>query len=494
MAPRKAGKASGESSSQNTDVLSDTSPRRIDSIRTWTQVFNIWQHELVNCLDDLDDEETESLATKYKIVSQSELHKIAMRPRILPYNDMIDWALENVDLSTKTIFNSQKVVVGSFRPEHLHVIYQLSLAPNFIYNANFLMDFDKKECTQYGKNLPDLIKEWCSRPEKFRVDSHGIYVVSSLEPHMMYIEMMMCRLYGRENTTHFLLLWVPIMQTAADVYSFDWAKILSNNLVREITEYQSLKAKGQPAPFFMSAYIMDVICFMTPFPLMGWNWTPNNAKPIHVYHSKLWEDKVKDFFYEICNWVVVPMHISIYGFPTPRISDKIVTNLGKIAYWYIEEHFSYIRVFGCLVPPHAPPKFLPDRLVCCKVAHQTVHGGISKELKGVHKRVWPAFPMKIGMFSLLYFLHSKVEATTLEEIKLVNIEFKNHDPQKIVGNHMALYNLKRYEHEYSPHNEIFQGARSYKEVLSRVQTLAPDKLAEFYNFQKHQRNRLPKAL
>jgi hypothetical protein len=31
-------------------------------------------------------------------------------------------------------------------------------------------------------------------------------------------------------------------------------------------------------------------------------------------------------------------------------------------------------------------------------------------------------------------------------------------------------------------------------VLSRVQTLAPDKSAEFYNFQKHQRNSLPKVL
>jgi hypothetical protein len=31
-------------------------------------------------------------------------------------------------------------------------------------------------------------------------------------------------------------------------------------------------------------------------------------------------------------------------------------------------------------------------------------------------------------------------------------------------------------------------------VLSRVQTLAPDKLAEFYNFQKHRRNSLPKVL
>jgi hypothetical protein len=62
----------------------------------------------------------------------------------------------------------------------------------------------------------------------------------------------------------------------------------------------------------------------------------------HVYHSKLWEDKTKDFFYEICNWVVVSMHSIIYGFPPPRISNKIVANIGKTTNWYIEEHFSYI--------------------------------------------------------------------------------------------------------------------------------------------------------
>jgi hypothetical protein len=194
----------------------------------------------------------------------------------------------------------------------------------------------------------------------------------------MYVALMLCRLFGKENTVHFLLSWVPIMHTVAEGYSFDWAKILSDNLVREIIEYQSLKAKGQPAPFYMSTYIMDVVCFMTPFPLMGWSWTPTNAKPIHFYHSKLWEDKEKYFFYKICNYVVVLMHIAIYRCPPPRISDKIVTNLGKIAYWYIEEHFSYIKVFGCSIPPHALSKFLPYRLVCREVAHQTMLAGINK--------------------------------------------------------------------------------------------------------------------
>jgi hypothetical protein len=178
------------------------------------------------------------------------------------------------------------------------------------------------------------------------------------------------------------------------------------------------------------------------------------------------EDKAKDLFYEICNWVVVSTHTAIYGYPPPIISDKIVTNLGKLEDWYIEENFSYIMVFRCLVPPHALPKFLPDRLVCCELAHETVLGGIGKELKIVQKNILPSFPLHIGMFSLLDFGHSKVEAVTLGEIKLVDIEFKKHDLQKIVGNHMASCNLKIYEHEYSPQDEIFLGVRSYQEVLN----------------------------
>jgi hypothetical protein len=75
-----------------------------------------------------------------------------------------------------------------------------------------------------------------------------------------------------------------------------------------------------------------------------------------------------------------------------------------------------------------------------------VLGGISKELKAAQKKVWPTFPLQVGTFSLLDFGHSKIEAATLKDIKLVNIELKKHYPQNIMGNHMALYNLKRYGH------------------------------------------------
>jgi hypothetical protein len=115
-------------------------------------------------------------------------------------------------------------------------------------------------------------------------------------------------------------------------------------------------------------------------------------------------------------------------------------------------------------------------------------------LKAAQKKVWPTFPIQVGMFTLLDFGHTKVEATTLEDVKLVDIEFKRHDPHKVVENHLAQYNLKRYIHEESPYDEIFRGARSYEEVQSRFQTLPPDQQVGFLSFQNHRRNNLPKIL
>jgi hypothetical protein len=112
--------------------------------------------------------------------------------------------------------------------------------------------------------------------------------------------------------------------------------------------------------------------FYDPIPPDELELDPTSSEPIHFYHSKLWEENAKDFFYEICHNVVVPIHTTIYGHPPPRISEKIMENLGTFADWYIEENFSYIRVFGFFVPPHALPQFLSDRLVCREVAYQTI--------------------------------------------------------------------------------------------------------------------------
>jgi hypothetical protein len=89
MALQKMAKATGESMNPNTDVLSNTSPRAIDTVKTWTHVSDILQHELINCPEDSSNEVTETHEMKLRNIAQSELHKIAAHSRLIPYNDMI---------------------------------------------------------------------------------------------------------------------------------------------------------------------------------------------------------------------------------------------------------------------------------------------------------------------------------------------------------------------------------------------------------------------
>jgi hypothetical protein len=55
-----------------------------------------------------------------------------------------------------------------------------------------------------------------------------------------------------------------------------------------------------------------------------------------------------------------------------------------------------------------------------------------QEAESISEKVWSTFPIQVGMFTLLDFGHSKVEAVALEDAKLVDIAFKKHDPHKIV--------------------------------------------------------------
>jgi hypothetical protein len=141
MAPRKASKATIEVSGQGSDNVSDTSPRSVDSVMTWSYIYEVLQSELVDVSDDSSENEKDDLITKYKIFIQDKMHKVAARPRLLPYYDMIRWALDHVDIPTRTIINEQKVTIGTFRPKQLQAMYKLPAVSDFVYNVEFLENF-----------------------------------------------------------------------------------------------------------------------------------------------------------------------------------------------------------------------------------------------------------------------------------------------------------------------------------------------------------------
>jgi hypothetical protein len=158
---------------------------------------------------------------KLRLIEESELHKIATWSRLMPYNDMISWCLENTDVQTRSIINHQKVIVGSFRIEHLQVMYKLSADQKYIYSSAFVIDFEQKECVQFDRSYPDIVKTWWGIPAKFRDDTHGNYTTTSLNEYMVYIAMMLCRIFGKKIPTHLPAEWVSIMHEVVEGFTFD---------------------------------------------------------------------------------------------------------------------------------------------------------------------------------------------------------------------------------------------------------------------------------
>jgi hypothetical protein len=222
MAPRRVEKENVEVAAQGSDKVSDTSPWTGGSVPNWLFISDILQSELVNYSDsDDNDNVKDDLNTKYKTIVQSGMQLIATRPRFLPYYNMIRWALDHIDLPTRTIINDQQTAVGTFRPEHIQSMYKLPTTFEYTYGTEFLEKFKKKECEEYDKTMPGLIKDWVSRSATFRENHQGMYSIASLEPQYMYVAMITCRLFRREDTAHFYIQWVPLIFWVAEGSSFN---------------------------------------------------------------------------------------------------------------------------------------------------------------------------------------------------------------------------------------------------------------------------------
>jgi hypothetical protein len=246
MAPKKASKKTEEQ--PEGDIISDTTATGvIHNVKSWAAIAEKMEDEL-----SYSDNGGEN---HLRDIAETALHKVVARLRLVSYTDMVAWALDKVDVPTRSILNEQGAVIGSFRPEHIQVMYKLS--PNYRHtlNSEFLAAFQQKECVESGQTYPDMIRGWSRDENKFRDDLHGIYVTASLNDYMRYLAMMLCRLYGKKDSNHFSAEWTPFLEEVLEGRSFNWHKILSDNITTEFTSYKTARSKGQPVAFYMSAGI-----------------------------------------------------------------------------------------------------------------------------------------------------------------------------------------------------------------------------------------------
>ena len=134
MAPKKAPKKNEDQ--QEGDIISDTTASGVHSVKSWTGIFEKLEDELKYADSDSENH--------LRDIAESELHKVTACPRLVSYTDMISWALDKVDIPTRSILNEQGAVIGSFRPKHIQVMYKLSPNYRHTFNSKFVAEFQRK--------------------------------------------------------------------------------------------------------------------------------------------------------------------------------------------------------------------------------------------------------------------------------------------------------------------------------------------------------------
>lgn len=285
---------------------------------------------------------------------------------------------------------------------------------------------------------------------------------------------------------------VPLMEAATSRYVMDWANILSDKLATAILDFR-LKSRNTTMiipPFYYSSYVMDMICFNSEYPISGWRWMPEDPKPIHIYHQMLWKAHYKDHLYQICNGFMLPIYYAIFDKPAPRIFEEAEIDLTAVGNWFREDKFTYIRVFGGATRPHVLPLYILDKLLTRELAYQITTARTSKTLRTSKKHLWPVFPLRCGVYTILDWKHVEKEAVKISMLNLATIYNRKFNPRKVAYNVLKQAKLTKFDHEKDDFDNLFSSAESLSQVKTLARMRYNDGLVEF-NRLREQRLQTP---
>ena len=165
------GKKEKSSNSENKEMASlyaDTSCNKDAGISTWEGMYNLLEDEnpvvikvvATTGSKDSSEENLRDLACSF-------LHRIAARPRILPYTDMVRWVLDSTDISDRQLRTPSEELIGSFTIEDVRLMYKLP-EPQATYKKKFMEYFSREHA-----NLAECTKEWTKRSEPLKKNKHG---------------------------------------------------------------------------------------------------------------------------------------------------------------------------------------------------------------------------------------------------------------------------------------------------------------------------------
>ena len=133
--------------------------------------------------------------------------------------------------------------------------------------------------------------------------------------------------------------------------TLNWGELISSNLDNQ------LKKVHKEHQFYMSTYLIDVMCANLEFPSLKWKWELT-LPLVHVYCKMLWENKYKEDYDQICNKFFPTLYQTLFEEETPCLSPEVQAIVKELGDWYMTSAGVYIRIAGSTNPPHWLPHFV----------------------------------------------------------------------------------------------------------------------------------------
>ena len=169
---------------------------------------------------------------------------------------------------------------------------------------------------------------------------------SKFRKSVQIIVILLSKVLGRKDGSTFPDKWIPIIyQIITSGSTLNWGELILSNL-----DVQLRKVRNNHQ-FYMSSYLMNVMCANLKFPSLGWKWE-SILPSIHVYCKILWETKYKEDYELICNGLFTTLYQVLFGEEAPWLSPKGQKIVKEYGDWYMTPDGAYIRIVSSTKPPH----------------------------------------------------------------------------------------------------------------------------------------------
>ena len=164
------------------------------------------------------------------------------------------------------------------------------MTPTWLRQKNEVVDF------------VTIMKGWWSKGQFRAKVASTEWKNSKLRKSVQIIFILLSKDFGRKDGSTFPNKWIPIIyQIITSRSTLNCAKIISSNLDAQLRKF------WKDHQFYMSSYIMDVMCASLEFSSLGWKWE-SNLPLIHLYYNMLWDTKYKDDYELICNGLFTTLY------------------------------------------------------------------------------------------------------------------------------------------------------------------------------------------